>query len=257
MEQRLKEKIECMAKEISTALCSPATFYLYGSLILDDFQPGWSDIDFLCLTEAPLSQAEAEKLCDFRQQMREKYHDPDYRLFEGASLWNDAFWKGEPTTAVYWGTSGQRIRSEYSLDCFSLYELLTSGVVVLGEDKRGEGELPGFEALRAGVEAHYESIRQHGAETGESLYSCGWLLDIARCLYTLDTGKVISKTEAGIWAREKKLCPNLETLDRALILRKNPALFQENGDWRHWCGAIQEDIERFADVLERKLRLTE
>lgn len=134
---------------------------------------------------------------------------------------------------------------------------MTSGVVVLGKDRRNEGELPNFEALRAGVAAHYESIRQHSGETGESLYSCGWLLDIARCLYTLDTGKVISKTEAGIWAREKKLCPNLETLDRALILRKNPALFQENEDWRHWCGAIQEDIERFADVLERKLQLTE
>jgi len=58
------------------------------------------------------------------------------------------------------------------------------------------------------VERHYGAIRKHAVTTDESLYAAGRLLDIARCLYTLRTGKVIARTQAGRWALEQGLAPD-------------------------------------------------
>lgn len=35
------------------------TFVLYGSAVLGDFRPGWSDIDMLCIVKQPLSSEQA------------------------------------------------------------------------------------------------------------------------------------------------------------------------------------------------------
>jgi len=34
--------------------------WLYGSAALDDFQLGWSDIDFVALIDGPISEKQAE-----------------------------------------------------------------------------------------------------------------------------------------------------------------------------------------------------
>jgi len=253
MEQNLQKAIEHMQEEILHILGSSASFYLYGSVILNDFRPGWSDIDFLCLTERPLTAETAEKLVPLRQYMETRYHDPVYRSFEGGILWEEAFWKKSPCTAVYWGTSGQRIISGYQLDAFSMHELLTFGNILSGPDSRKRGKLPSYAELYEGVFHHYKTIREHGKETGESLYSCGWLLDIARCLYTLRTGKIISKTAAGEWALKQGVCPVPHTLARALEIRKNPCLFLDDPACRRWCGTLNHEIEQFADTLEMEL----
>ena len=45
-----------LAGALASRLSSDAfTLYLYGSAVLGDFRPGWSDLDILCLTAAPLS----------------------------------------------------------------------------------------------------------------------------------------------------------------------------------------------------------
>lgn len=186
--------------------------------------------------------------------METKYHDSIYRSFEGGILPEEAFWKKSPCTTVYWGTSGQRITSGYQLDIFSMHELLTFGKILSGQDSRKRGALPSYAELCEGVSHHYKTIREHGKETGESLYSCGWLLDIARCLYTLRTGKVISKTSAGQWALEQGLCPVPRALARALEIRKDPSLFAEDPDCRRWCGTLDSEIQKFADTLEMELK---
>lgn len=64
-----------------------------------------------------------------------------------------------------------------------------------------------YKQLREEVIKHYHTIRKHAVKTNESIYSCGWLLDIARGIYTLRTGRIISKTRAGEWVIEQGLCP--------------------------------------------------
>ena len=106
------------------------------------------------------------------------------------------------------------------------------------------------------VAAHYRTVRKHAVLTDGSLYSCGWLLDIARGLYTLRTGRVIAKTTAGEWALREGLCPVPETLRQALNVRKQPLLYKDDEDFRCWAATLGEEVQRFADVLERELTRT-
>ena len=59
-----------LAGALASRLSSDAfTLYLYGSAVLGDFRPGWSDLDILCLTAAPLSPDTAGRLVLLRQEL--------------------------------------------------------------------------------------------------------------------------------------------------------------------------------------------
>ena len=202
MDNELQTAIRIMAQRIADILapCAPS-IYLYGSCVLDDFRPGWSDIDLLVLTQTPLSQAQADRLVGLRQAIPEAA--PYSRAFEGAMLPLDAFLSGQPTRVVYWGTSGQRITDRYSFDAFCMTQLLDSGLLLFGTDVRDRLRRPSFDDLKTAVGRHLEAIRKYAQRTERSLYSYGWLLDIARCIYTLRTGEIIPKTRAAAWALEQ------------------------------------------------------
>lgn len=234
-----------------------ASVYLYGSLALDDFCPGWSDIDLLCLTREEISPVQAETLAALRQTLlADAPGNPYYRAFEGGMLALSTFQTGAPTRAVYWGTSGQRVTEHFCFDSFCMLELLDYGILLHGKDLRGALKRPSYQDLRRDVARHCETIRRYGASCGESLYAYGWLLDIARGLYTLRTGGVIAKTCAGEWALQNGLCPVPGALETAVALRKNPALFQSDPALRALAGALGEDVRRFNEVLENELTHT-
>ena len=101
---------------------------------------------------------------------------------------------------------------------------------------------PSREELRRGVEEHLRSIRQYGSSTGESLYSYGWLLDISRCLYTLETGGIIAKTAAGDWVLERGLCPVPGTLREALAVRRCPEAFHTDAEVRRRAAQLGDEV---------------
>lgn len=247
--------INQMVREISSILadCEPS-IYLYGSSVLNDFRLGWSDIDILVLAQKQMTEKQAQKLVTLRQMMLEKEPgNPYYRSFEGGMLTLDAFLKGEADRVVYWGTSGQRIAERYVFDSFAMTELIESSVLLFGKDIRPQLKLPGFADLYAGVWHHYETIRKYGHETGGSLYTFGWMLDIARCIYTLRTGRIIAKTEAAQWALENRLCPDPGALEIALKVRKNPLVCKDDPETMDKAKALVQPIQDFADVLEEEL----
>ena len=61
--EALQRSITRMTHGIANILssCYPSV-YLYGSVALRDFKPGWSDIDLLVLTRDPISDYQAHKL---------------------------------------------------------------------------------------------------------------------------------------------------------------------------------------------------
>ena len=251
----LRGSIRKMTDAIAEILAENApSVYLYGSVALGDFRLGWSDIDILVLTEKQISQEQAEWLVCLRQEMTEREpDDPYYRLFEGGMLSLDAFLSGSPDTVVYWGTSGQRITDRYAFDSFCQTELPDNGVLLYGKDVRERLRRPVYADLRADVEHHYQTVRAHGGETGRSLYSFGWLLDISRCIYTLRTGRIIAKTKAGAWALANGLCPDAAALAAALRVRSDPALFQSDEQLWRCAETLGDAVQRYADVLEREL----
>ena len=203
---------------------------------MDDFKLGWSDIDILCLTNKVLSDFEAEQLVDLRQNLlKDEDTNQYYRCFEVAIASIDEFKRKQYSRVVYWGTSGQRITDKYYFNVFSLYELIKYGQLIFGKDIRNELVLPTNEEFKHGVQQHYQTIRKHAIQTDENLYSCGWLLDIARGIYTLRYNDIISKTKAGEWAFNENLCPEKEQMILTLKIRKTPLKYKERVEI--WAGS--------------------
>lgn len=139
------------------------------------------------------------------------------------------------------------------MDAFSRCELLDSGLLLRGAERRGCIPRPTRQELRQNVRRHLATIRTCAQTTGRSFYSFGWLLDISRCLYTLRTDAILPKTRAGEWALEEGLCPCREALRRALEIRRTPDRYTN-------CPAVFDEaeqlggaVQRYADVLEQAL----
>ena len=258
-ELNMQKSIDSMVKAIANILtdCS-LNIYLYGSLPLGDFRFGWSDIDILVLTDKQISEEQAQKLVKLRQTMLEKETgNPYYRSFEGGMLTLDAFVSGVSDRVVYWGTSGEKITDIYAFNSFGMAELTENSVLLYGQDVRGQLKAPTFSDLHADVAQHYKTIRKYVQQTGRNLYSFGWLLDIARCLYTLRTGKIIAKTAAAEWTLENNLCPVPDALKTAVKIRRAPLEYKDDKQILDYAETLAKPIQRFADVLEKELETTE
>lgn len=147
---KLNEAIQIMTNEIVFVLAdNKPDIYLFGSVALDDFKLGWSDIDIVVLTEREISEQQADILVELRQSMLERYPgNPYFRLFEGGMLSIDAFLNGKNERTVYWGTSGQRITDSYKLDSFGMAELIDSGILLHGDDVREKMNYPSYTQMR-------------------------------------------------------------------------------------------------------------
>lgn len=228
------------------------TAVLYGSAVLDDFRLGWSDIDLLCLTQLRLNDAQAQTIVGLRQALQREFpENPYFRAFEGHICHRDALSQGG--CVVYWGTSGQRIKSRCDLDPFSRLEIADFGRILCGEDLRSWIRRPSGQELHEAVRTHCQTIREHGSETGQSLYSAGWILDIARCLYTLQTGSILGKTQAGEWALKNGCAGDEDVMRRVLKIRRHPLRAREDPQTMAWLGTLGTKIQEYADLLEERL----
>lgn len=222
------------------------TVYLTGSAAMDDYREGWSDLDLLILAGNVLTQGEADALLNLRQTMAEtEPENPYYRRIEGGVIFADAFLDGDSSRTVYWGTSGQRITDGYRADVFALASM-ERWILLHGADLRNRMERPTPEMLYEAVKRHACTIREYGCSTKNPVYRCGWMLDTARCLYTLKTGRVATKTDAGEIALRLGWCPDPAALQDALAVRYDPVKERRN--------VSDSTILAFLDVLETELR---
>lgn len=254
----MRHSIELMKDSIISILKENVlAIYLYGSVSIDDFKLGWSDIDILCITNQLISDDEAEQLVTLRQRLlKEDENNKYFRSFEGAIVSLIELQNNDYTKVVYWGTSGQKVTSNYYFDYFSQYELIKFGLLLYGTDIRGTLQMPSYNQLREEVIKHYNVIRNYAIKTDGSLHSCGWLLDIARGIYTLRTGEIIAKTKAGQWALNEEICPVEKDLIKTLELRNNPFKYQNQEDIKSWLASLGLAIQQFADILEDEIEHT-
>ncbi len=228
--------------------------WLYGSAAMEDFRLGWSDIDFVALINEPISENQAQSVLMLRQDMlKAEPQNLYFRSFEGVIASLDEYRSRSFQRLVYWGTSGQRITDRYTPDAFSLFELANYGIP-LCSSKAWILPAPGRDTLVSAVRSHYETIRKCAVQTDESLYSCGWLLDIARCIYTLRHNDVISKTRAGLWALEEHLFSDEVPLRKTVEIRQHPLSFKGKQDIKLWLKGLGPVVQQYADVLEHELK---
>ena len=251
----MKKTINLLLEKIKSILQDNfMSYYLYGSIVNKDYRHGWSDIDFICFTNRPIDESVAEQLLMLRQKMLEIYPKNKYfRKFEGIFISLQAYLNNEKEKIVYWGTSGQKIKDGHNIDVFAKYELKHSSVLISGRNIGNEFVEPTFDELKNAIYKHYNSIREHAVTTDESLYSCGWLLDISRCLYTLKYKKVISKTKAGEWAIKNNVCPVKKDLKKTIKVRKNPLKYKGKKEIKNWLCNLGQKVQDYASVLEQYL----
>jgi len=257
LEPRLRLAINTMAVSIARILAdAQPSVYLYGSVTAEDYRPGWSDIDLLVLTQEPITEEQSAALLHLRQHLAAC--DPDthhYRLFEGGMLDLGSFLTGNKTRVVYWGTTGERIKSTHDFSAFDRISLLQTGQLLLGRDVRRHLEMPEYDEVTAAISAHLAAIRQHG-KGARSLYAYGWLLDVARCMYVLVNGRPVTKTAAAQWALDERLCPCPAELSMALTVRRQPELIQDESILAYAEG-LTEAIQSFAALLGKALEMKE
>ena len=253
LEPRLRLAINTMAVSIARILAdAQPSIYLYGSVTAEDYRPGWSDIDLLVLTREPITEAQASALVTLRQALAARDPDtPHYRLFEGGMLDLGSFLTGGETRVVYWGTTGERIKTSHAFSAFDRMSLLQTGQLLLGKDVRRHIEMPDYAQITAAVADHTRTIREHG-RGARSIYAYGWLLDIARCMYVLVNGRPITKTAAAQWALDERVCPCPAELSMALTVRRQPELIRDESVLAYAEG-LTEAIQSFAALLERAL----
>ena len=128
----MESSIRCMSEEIRKILGPDChSLWLYGSVVLEDFRLGWSDIDFITFSREAISPDQAEALLMLRQTLSDKEpENPYYRLFAGVICSLPEYRKGCFTRLVYWGTSGQRITDRWQADAFARWELACLGRAV-------------------------------------------------------------------------------------------------------------------------------
>ena len=250
----MEQSIKIMVGRIAGILESNnPSIFLIGSVVLDDFKLGWSDIDFICLTEKTIKNEQADELVNLRQTLLAEYPgDKYFRLFEGIMLTLQAFINNEEDTVVYWGTSGQRRINYGSLCAFGKIVLLESGRLLFGNDFRYLISYPTRAKIVEAIKQAYENINTSGIEYPGG----GWLLDIARCLYTLKTNKVIAKTKAGEWVIEENLCPDIAVMEKVVEIRKNPLKLKNSEETKQWEKTLAPYTQKFVDILKAELRTT-
>lgn len=251
----MKDNISKIVQEIVKILNNnEPTIYLFGSVVFDDFKLGWSDIDFICLTEKPINETQAEELLYLRQKLVAETDNKTFRSFEGIFTALDVCCKKNNDTVVYWGTSGERLLDSFTLDVFTKIGLIKYGKLVYGKDKLNRFSLPTNYEIYSAVENVAETISKYAVETDSHFYSAGWLFDIARCFYTLETNDIISKTEAGKWALSKSLCPEPEIMELALKIRERPANYINDSETQKWLSELGPHIQLFNEKLKIALK---
>ena len=128
---------------------------------------------------------------------------------------------------------------------------MQNGQLLLGKDVRRHLEMPEYAAIGADLAAHVQTVRQYGAGS-RSIYAYGWLLDLARCMYTLVNGRLTTKTAAAQWALDEHLCPCPAELSMALTVRRQPELIQDESVLAYAEG-LTEAIQSFVHLLEKAL----
>lgn len=189
--------------------------YLTGSIPLGDFRPGKSDIDFIVLLEQIPDKMTLLKFEDIHKRIRRRFRRP---CLNGYYLTVEDFERsGEENkrTLPSFFEGKWYFNRPFELDLVTLFELKTISLTIYGPPaselpiRIGPGEVRA--QLHQNINTYWAGwIKTHGSFSVSGLSLAlfprltEWgILGVARQLYTLETGKIASKTGAGHYALDR------------------------------------------------------
>lgn len=181
--------------------------YLTGSLPLNDFYSNKSDIDFLVFCRELPDEKMAMQLKQIHKTIENKYQKPD---LSGSYLTFESILTGEPESKRVLSYHEKKMRFQnFEMAPVSLSELKTNAITVVGAQAN---TLPIYirpqklnEFLYENINTYWKKwIKQYSSFFHRKIILLAFprftewsVLGIARQYYTLQTGKITSKTEAG------------------------------------------------------------
>ena len=185
--------------------------YVMGSLFMGDFAEASSDVDFLVVTVHPPTQEGVEQLA--RLHMRLGDISPWGARLEGAYAAESALrpW-GIDGTVVAIEPGGPLCEgpSEYSAD--NMLALRDHSMTLYGPPATRVVPPVDRATLDEGLRAYLDDLIERARAPAPGLgEAASWLLNIARCLFGLQTGRPCTKMEAAQWlaTRDPVLQPAL------------------------------------------------
>jgi hypothetical protein len=209
--------------------------YLVGSVALDDFHPDRSDIDFVAVTADRLAEDDLAALEDLHERLADQVRRP---WFSGVYVtWDELASDPRPLDAVPAHHEGRfRPAGGFDANPVQWLTLRTHPVAVRGTDAPDVWTEP--DAVRdwtlENLDAYWDPwvARQRKLVRGTMMLSdwaVGWgVLGVPRLHYTLATGKVASKTEAGEYALSTFDDRWAPIVGEALRLRRGEGVQAEN-----------------------------
>ncbi len=189
--------------------------YLTGSIPLGDFRPGKSDIDFIVLLEQVPDKTTLLKFEDIHKRIKQKFRRPClngyYLTVEDFERSGEENKRGLPS----FFEGRWYFNRPFELDLVTLFELKTISLTIYGPPA---SELPigiGLDEVLAQLHQNINTYWAVWIKTHDSFSVPGlslalfpglteWgVLGVARQLYTLETGKIASKTGAGYYALDR------------------------------------------------------
>lgn len=196
--------------------------YLHGSLVLGDFAPERSDIDFIVATAERLTTDQVTRLAAFHAHLAAT-DNPWARRLEGSYIPTAALWRYDPAHAVH---PAVRVGGQFGMDghgsdmVLQTHVLREHGVAWAGPQPVTLVARVDAQALCAAQRATLQDwwapqlLDPHRLLARE--YQAYALLTMCRARYTLEFGRVVSKPVAAAWAKTQLDPAFHPVIDRAL-----------------------------------------
>jgi hypothetical protein len=204
--------------------------YLGGSLALDDYHLGQSDIDFVAVTREPLDAAALDELAAIHAELRPRLH------FDGIYVTYDEL-TGDPAAARAPAVHEGRLARSGGFEANPVvwHTLAHRAIPVRGPDPGRLAVWSDPEALRrwcaGNLTGYWAGLvdRWRAATPVRELvvhhYGLPWLvLGVARLQYTIATGEITSKAGAGRWALDHCEARRRPVLSTCLALREGESV---------------------------------
>lgn len=205
--------------------------YLTGSIPLGDFHPDKSDIDFLVLCKELPKEELRFQVKQLHQQIEKKFRKPN---LSGCYLTPNCLevnYARTATTLCF--DEGLLSEATFDMAPITLFELKTTAITIFGTPAQ---DLPVTITLQEVERFLFENINtywKNWIDNGTMFTKNGlmlvlipriteWIiLGVARQLYTLRTGEIISKTNAGYYCLQHLYGKYHAIIEKAIEIRKD------------------------------------
>lgn len=229
--------------------------YVTGSLSMNDFYSNKSDIDFLVLCKNLPDPKTAKQLRDLHKTIEKCYSKPN---LSGSYLTSDSIQTNKPfdIKTLTYHEGAMRYRT-FEMAAISLSELKSTALTIVGQKAETlpvdlkEKDLTTF--LYVNINSYWSKwIKQHSSFSKRKILLLlfprltEWsVLGVARQFCTLQTGKIVSKKEAGFYCLEHLPDKFHPIIQAAIEIRKDNRTFPFVNSY-----AIKPSFRRLTQTIE-------